>query len=242
MTIIIFSSTCLFSIAYILAVNPRILSDSGGTCVAPDGDIFNEDYNQCIEDLKREFITATAIASMMGCFTMGLIANLPVAVAPGMGMNAYFTYSVVGFRGTGNISYEAAVTAVLIEGCIFLVLALSGARYAVIKLIPEPVKTATPAAIGAFLAHLGLQTAEGIGVVVSDIATAVTLGGCPPEKRTSMVAFSEQCQADTSSCVISDAYTCDVLGGVMTSATTWVGILGLMIMAIMIAYRYVQFP
>jgi len=115
---------------------------------------------------------------MVGCLLMGLLANLPVAVAPGMGMNAYFTYSVVGWRGTGNISYESAVTAVMIEGAIFLVLAVSGARYAIIKLIPEPVKIATPAGIGAFLAHLGLQTAEGLGVVVSDIATAVTLGAC----------------------------------------------------------------
>jgi AGZA family xanthine/uracil permease-like MFS transporter len=94
---------------------------------------------------------------------MGIFANLPIALAPGMGMNAFFTYSVVGWRGTGSISFEAAVTAVIIEGVIFLFLAATGIRYAVIKLVPEPVRIATPAAIGAFLAHLGLQTAEGIG-------------------------------------------------------------------------------
>lgn len=224
-------------IAYILAVNPRILSDSGGPCVPPDGAIFDPVYSQCIEDVKREYITSTAIGSMFGSLAMGLLANLPVALAPGMGMNAYFTYSVVGFRGTGPISYEAAVTAVMIEGAVFLFLALTGIRYAIIKLIPEPVKTATPAAIGAFLAHLGLQTAEGIGVVVSDIATAVTLGGCPEDKRTKLVAFTDACQADTNACVASDSYTCDELGGVMTSATTWVGILGLIIMSIMMAYK-----
>ena len=125
----------------------------------------------------------------------------------------------------------------IVEGAIFLFLALTGIRYAIIKLIPEPVRLATPAAIGFFLAHLGLQTAEGIGVVVSDIATAVTLGACPPEKRTPIVAFTEECAADSSLCVTSDAYTCDVLGGVMTSARTWVGILGLMIIAIMLAYK-----
>jgi AGZA family xanthine/uracil permease-like MFS transporter len=174
---------------------------------------------------------------MFGCLAMGLLANLPIALAPGMGMNAYFTYSVVGFRGTGTVSYEAALTAILIEGAIFLLLALTGIRYAIIRLVPEPVHYATPAAIGFFLAHLGLQTAEGIGVVVSDAATAVTLGACPPENRTPMVAFTAECAANTEFCIDSGAYTCDVLGGVMTSARTWVGILGLMIMVIMLAYK-----
>jgi AGZA family xanthine/uracil permease-like MFS transporter len=151
----------------------------------------------------------------------------------------FIQYSVVGFRGTDKVSYEAAVTAVLIEGAIFLVLALTGARYAIIKLIPDPVKAATPAAIGAFLAHLGLQTAEGIGAVVSDIATAVTLGGCPESKRTPIVALTADCAANSAFCVVSDAYTCDDLGGVMSSGTVWLGILGLLITSIMLAYRYV---
>ena len=206
--------------------------------MAPGGDVFDSAYEQCLEEVKREYITSTAIASMFGCICMGLLANLPIALAPGMGMNAYFTYSVVGWRGGGNISYEAAVTAVMIEGAIFFLLAVSGVRYAIIKRIPEPVKTATPAAIGAFLAHLGLQTAEGIGVVVSDVATAVTLGGCAPEKRTFLVAYTDDCR-DFGICISSDAYTCDDLGGVMQSARTWVGILGLMIMSIMVAYKYV---
>lgn len=88
-----------------------------------------------------------------------------------------------------------------------------------------------------FASDLGLQTAEGIGVVVSDIATAVTLGACPIEKRVPIVAFTESCRNDTMTCVTSDAYTCDELGGVMTSGTAWVGILGLMIMVIMLAYK-----
>ena len=92
------------------------------------------------------------------------------------------------------------------------------------------------AAIGCFLAHLGLQTAEGIGVVVSDIATAVTLGACPEDRRTPIVAYDDAC-ASEGICVFSDAYTCDVLGGVMTSGMTWVGILGMMIIAIFLAYK-----
>lgn len=169
---------------------------------------------------------------------MAFLANLPIGLAPGMGMNAYFTYSVVGFRGTGAVAWNSAVTAVMIEGAIFLVLAVTGARSFLARLIPEPVRLATPAAIGAFLAHLGLQTAEGIGIVVSDIATAVTLGGCPLDKRTPMVAFDEACQNDTSMCVASDAYTCDVLGGVMTSGTTWMGLFGMMITLIFMAYKW----
>ena len=83
----------------------------------------------------------------------------------------------------------------MIEGAIFFVLALTGLRYRIIRLIPELVRIATPAGIGAFLAHLGLQTAEGIGAVVGDIATAVTLGGCPPEKQTKLVAWDDACKA-----------------------------------------------
>jgi AGZA family xanthine/uracil permease-like MFS transporter len=232
------ATATFMSMAYILAVNPRILADSGGPCTpGDDGGIFGDSYVKCMEDVKREYVTSTAIASMFGCLCMGLLANLPIALAPGMGMNAYFTYSVIGWRGTGDVSYNAAITAVLIEGGLFLFLALTGIRYAIIKWIPEPVRLATPAAIGFFLAHLGLQTAEGIGLVVSDIATAVTLGACVEDKRTYIVALTPGCAADTTTCVLSDAYTCDDLGGVMESGTTWVGILGLLIIVIMLAYK-----
>jgi AGZA family xanthine/uracil permease-like MFS transporter len=231
------ATATFMTMAYILAVNPSILSDSGGPCVAEDGDIFSDSYNKCIENIRRQYVTATAIGCLFGCLAMGLLANLPIALAPGMGMNAYFTYSVVGFRGTGNVSFQAALTAIMIEGAIFLFLALTGIRYAIIRLVPEPVRHATPAAIGVFLAHLGLQTAQGIGVVVSDVATAVTLGACPPERRTPVVALTDACAENSDLCIVSDAYTCDVLGGVMTSARTWVGILGLMIMAIMLSYK-----
>jgi AGZA family xanthine/uracil permease-like MFS transporter len=148
----------------------------------------------------------------------------------------YFTYTVVGWRGTGMVSYETALTAILIEGGIFLVLAITGVRYAIAKLIPEPIRLATAPGIGAFLAHLGLQTSEGLGLVVSDIATAVTLGGCPVDKRTYIVAYDDAC-ANEGICISSDAYTCDVLGGKMTSATTWLGIVGLVLMVVFLAYK-----
>lgn len=222
------------TMAYILAVNPMILADSGGPC---EGDPFSLEYETCLEQIKRQYVTATALASMFGCFFMGITANLPIALSCGMGLNAYFTYNVVGFRGFGAISYQAALTAVIIEGCIFFVLAVTGARFTLVKLIPESIQLATPAAIGCFLAHLGLQTAEGIGLVVADTATSVTLGGCPEDKRTFIVSLTEDCLNDRNNCLANGAYTCDDLGGVMTSATTWIGILGLIIMAALLSYK-----
>ena len=80
------------TMAYILAVNPAILADSGGPCPFPaDGNIFADDYLACKDEIKKEYITATAISAMIGCIVMGVMANLPVALAPGMGLNAYFT-------------------------------------------------------------------------------------------------------------------------------------------------------
>jgi adenine/guanine/hypoxanthine permease len=82
------ATATFMSMAYILAVNPRILADSGGPCVPneADGGIFGETYAACVEDIKRQYVTSTAIASMVACFAMGIMANLPVALAPGMGM------------------------------------------------------------------------------------------------------------------------------------------------------------
>jgi AGZA family xanthine/uracil permease-like MFS transporter len=135
-----------------------------------------------------------------------------------MGMNAYFTYSVVGYHGTGPVSFQAAVTAVLIDGCILVVLGLVSARFWLIKLIPEPIRIATPAGIGAFLAHIGFQSAEGLGVVVASTATAVTLGACPQESQILVTVCQTQDATDT--CIPGSEYVCQ--GGVMTSATVWV--------------------
>ncbi len=77
------ATATFLTMAYILAVNPRILADSGGPCVPPDGDIFSPDYLACMEEIKRQYITATAIGSMIGCILMGVLANLPIALAPG---------------------------------------------------------------------------------------------------------------------------------------------------------------
>jgi len=219
------------TLCYILAVNSRLLSDSGGPCecspeLAEDFAcrFYDPVYDECVENFRRQLVTVTAVSDFLACFMMGAFANLPFALAPGMGLNAYFTYDVVGFRGTGSVPWRTAMAAVFIEGIIFLILAVTGLRVKFAKMIPTSIKLATTGGIGFFLAHLGLQTAEGIGLVVTDVATGVTLGGCPAANRT--YAFYDGLSAD--------AYTCDNAPSTkMTAATTWLGIVTLFIMAIL---------
>jgi AGZA family xanthine/uracil permease-like MFS transporter len=222
------------TLCYILAVHPRILSESGGPCVCgaetssdPDCVFYDSVYLQCVEDFRRELVTVTAVSSCIACCTMGLFGNLPFLLAPGMGLNAYFTYDVVGFHGTGKVKWRTAMAAIFIEGIIFMLLTISGLRLAFARAIPSCIKVATTGGIGFFLAHLGLQTAEGIGMVVTDVATGITLGGCPPKDR-SYATYPP-------SPVTADAYTCDGSpGSQMTSATTWLGIMTLCIIGILL--------
>lgn len=99
-----------------LPVNSRLLSESGGPCQCSEATrddfacrFYDDEYNKCVEDFRRELITVTAVSSFVGCLLMGIGANLPFALAPGMGLNAYFTYDVVGFRGTGCIPWKTAI-------------------------------------------------------------------------------------------------------------------------------------
>eukprot|EP00617_Octactis_speculum_P016619 CAMPEP_0185745944 /NCGR_PEP_ID=MMETSP1174-20130828/4331_1 /TAXON_ID=35687 /ORGANISM="Dictyocha speculum, Strain CCMP1381" /LENGTH=549 /DNA_ID=CAMNT_0028420245 /DNA_START=24 /DNA_END=1673 /DNA_ORIENTATION=- len=223
------------TLCYILAVNARLLAESGGPCNEKYDNIFSADYETCLEDFRRQLITITAFSSLIGCVLMGIFANLPFALAPGMGMNAYFTYDVVGWRGGGDVPWKMAMTAIFIEGLIFIFLACTGLRIKFAKLIPKPVHLATTGGIGMFLAHLGLQTAEGIGVVVSDIATAVTLGGCAADKR-SYATYDcvDENGAFNPFFVTSDSYTCDNDDGKMGSPTMWLGIFCFVFTAILL--------
>ena len=143
--------TTFLTMAYILLVNPAMLS---GTGIGFDEALF-----------------ATAIAAFIGCTVMGLWANLPFALAPGMGLNAYFTFGVV--IGMG-IDWEIALAAVLVEGVIFMVISLPqvGWRTKMINSIPTDLKIATGAGIGMFLALIGL---EETGLVVNNGVTLVDL-------------------------------------------------------------------
>lgn len=140
--------TTFMTMAYILAVNPSILSDAGMNPTA--------------------VLLATAISSFIGCACMAFMANYPFALAPGMGLNAYFTYTVC--MGMG-VSWQIALLAVLVEGIIFIILSLTNVREAIFNAIPLTLKTAVSAGIGLFIAFIGLQNAK---IVVNSDATLVT--------------------------------------------------------------------
>ncbi|EPS36911.1 hypothetical protein H072_9558 [Dactylellina haptotyla CBS 200.50] len=178
--------TIFFTMAYIISVNATILTDSGGTCECAETVDRKEDpfcltdneYAACLVVLQRDLITATAAISALSSFAMGLLANLPIALAPGMGINAYFTYQVVGFHGTGPVSYRLAITAVFIEGLIFVALSIFGLRQWLARIIPNSIKIACGAGIGLYLCFIGLTRSAGIGIINGAQATPVELGGC----------------------------------------------------------------
>src|SRR5690554_3075170 len=136
--------------AYILLVNPQILAEAG----MPAQDV----------------AVATALSAALASLVMGLWANYPFALAPGMGLNAYFAFGVV--VGLG-VPWQTALAAVFIEGVLFLLLSVSGARTRLINAIPLPIKVATTAGIGLFLALVGFNNA---GLTVGSAATFVALG------------------------------------------------------------------
>ncbi len=142
--------TTFMTMAYILIVNPGILSATG----MDQGALF----------------TATALAAIVGTLLMALMANYPFALAPGMGLNAYFAFSVV--IGMGY-SWQIALTAVFIEGIIFIVLTATNVREMLFNSIPMALKTAVSAGIGLFIAFIGFQNA---GIIVNNDATLVGLG------------------------------------------------------------------
>lgn len=142
--------TTFLTMAYIMFVNPQILGDAGMD--------------------KGAVFVATCLGAALGTAIMGLYANYPVALAPGMGLNAYFTYGVVNGMG---YSWQVALGAVFISGCLFLILSVLPVREWIINSIPRGLKFAIAAGIGFFLAIIGLKNA---GIVVAHPATLVALG------------------------------------------------------------------
>ena len=142
--------TTFLAMAYILAVNPKMLANTGMDA----GGVF----------------TATALAACIATLVMAFTANLPIALAPGMGLNAFFAFTVV--LGMG-ISWKTALTAVFLEGILFVVLSFFNVREAIIKAIPSNLKKAVAAGIGLFICFIGFQNA---GIIVNNDATLVGLG------------------------------------------------------------------
>ncbi len=151
--------TTFLAMAYILIVNPLMLSLDGVTGI-PD---------EMRMDKGAVFV-ATALAAAVGSLFMGLIARYPIGLAPGMGLNAFFAFSVV--LGMG-IPWQTALTGVLFSGLIFIVLSLTGLRETIINAIPAQLKYAVGAGIGLFITFLGFQNAN---IIVADPNTLVTLG------------------------------------------------------------------
>ncbi|WP_449619853.1 NCS2 family permease [Robertmurraya sp. Marseille-Q9965] len=142
--------TTFLSMAYILVVNPVILSQSG----MDQGAVF----------------TATALASIVGTLLIGILANYPIGIAPSMGLNSFFTFSVC--IGMG-IDWEIALTGVFIAGIIFMILSLLKIREKIINVIPKDLKYAIAAGIGFFIAFVGMKNA---GIIVGNDATFVSIG------------------------------------------------------------------
>ncbi len=142
--------TTFLTMAYIVAVNPSILGQAGMPVAA--------------------VAAATCLTAGLASILMGLISNYPLAMAPGMGLNAYFTFTVV--KGMG-VPWQTALGCVFISGVLFLLLTFSGVRRLIVEAIPRPLFAAVAAGVGLFIAFIGLKDA---GIIVADAGTTVALG------------------------------------------------------------------
>lgn len=143
--------TTFITMVYILALNPAILTAAPG-----------------LENAGGSILFATAVASAIACFCMAAMANMPFALSAGLGLNAYFAYTVCGIMG---YSWQVALTAVFVEGIIFILMSLTNVREAIFNAIPKQLKTAVSVGIGFFIAFIGLQNAH----VIVDGSTLVSL-------------------------------------------------------------------
>lgn len=209
--------------------------DTGGTCVCSNRDasnssLINDDfcldaaspgydaYASCIQEVNRDLVTGTAAIATLTSFCMGMFANMPIALAPGMGLNAYFTYQVVGFHGQGRVTYQLALTAVFVEGLIFVGLSILGLRQWLARAIPSSLKIASGAGIGLYLALIGLTYDAGIGAITGSNSDPLELAGCVPSLIDSTTGM---CQ-----------------GGQMQNPTLWLGIFcGGIFTAFLMLYR-----
>ena len=149
-TEVLAGATTFLTMAYIVLVNPAILSTTGMPLAG--------------------VAAATCLAAGVGCLLMGFLANYPIALAPGMGLNAYFAFTVVGAMG---IPWQTALGLVFVSGVLFFVLTLVGVRQLIVAAIPRALFSAIAAGIGLFIAFIGLR---GAGLVVANPATLVALG------------------------------------------------------------------
>jgi adenine/guanine/hypoxanthine permease len=185
--------TTFITMAYIIFVNPSILSQAGMPLAA--------------------VTAATCLCAAFGSILMGLLANYPLALAPGMGLNAYFTYTVV--KGMG-VPWQTALGAVFISGVIFLLLTFTGIRQLLLASIPDQLHSAVAGGIGLFIAFIGLRNA---GIIVPSSATTVTLGNL---------------RAPTAALAVFGILLIAVLQAFRVKASMLLGVLGTMLLGIVV--------
>ncbi|EEF51860.1 purine permease, putative [Ricinus communis] len=209
------------TMAYVITINAAILADFGGTCSVADCSApvnqtatpdcmlkSNEGYQNCIKKIESDLIVATCLSAMIGSFAMGILANLPLCVAPATGAtSAFLAYNFVGFHGSGFMSYGTAMAVVLVEGCVFFVLSALGLREKLARLIPQPVRLACAAGLGIFIAFIGLLIHQGVGLIGPDPSTLLTITACSS----------------------TNPVTGECISGKMLSPTFWLGCIGFLI-------------
>ncbi|TKY73604.1 Adenine/guanine permease AZG2 [Spatholobus suberectus] len=210
------ATATFLTMAYIITVNATIIAVSGGTCSAADcsspagPDCMlkpNVGYESCLAKTKSDLVVATAVSALVGSVAMGLLANLPLGLAPGMGPNAYLAFNLVGYHGNGSLSYQTALAVICVEGCAFLLVSAVGLRGKLAKLIPHSVRLGCAAGIGLFIAFTGLQANLGVGLIGPDASNLITITAC------------KYVNPETGAC----------LGGKMQSPKFWLGLVGFLI-------------
>ncbi|XP_004501828.1 adenine/guanine permease AZG2 [Cicer arietinum] len=210
------ATATFLTMAYIITVNATILTASGGTCSAadcshpatPDCTLKpNAGYETCLAKTKNDLVVATSVSAMVASIAMGLLANLPLGLAPGMGPNAYLAFNLVGYHGSGSLSYQTSMAIVFVEGCAFLLASAFGLRGKLAKLIPQSIRLACAAGIGLFIAFVGLQVNQGVGLIGPDVSNLVTITACK----------------------VIDPETGACLGGKLQSPKFWLGVVGFLI-------------
>lgn len=204
----------------VLSVNANTLSQSGGPCVCEHQENYchtDPEYQKCKSLVRRAYVVATAAAACLASGLMGVGANMPLGLAPGLGVNAYFALTIVGNAGTGLVSYGRGLAAVWLEGWIFFALSLFGIRQWLARSLPNSLRLSAGAGIGLYLALVGLSP-SGLSVVGVDMSTMVGLAGCPVQYQ----------DPDTGMCK----------SHVLQDPRVWVGIfLGGVLTALLMLYR-----
>ncbi|KAK9726740.1 hypothetical protein RND81_05G234200 [Saponaria officinalis] len=207
------ATTTFLAMVYVIAIISTVLSDTGGTC--PVSDWPGPKYESCKNVVKNDLIVSISLTAMMGCFLMGLLANLPFGLACGTGPSMYMAYNLVGLHGSGPMSYENALGLWMVEALCFLIISGTGLRSKLGRVMPVSVRLACGVGIGFFIAFIGLQAHQGVGLIGPDPTTLVTITACA------------KVNPITGACE----------GKKLNSPRFWIGLMGFLIMSFGLAHK-----